>query len=47
MKIPVLKILSIAAAAFGTLPALQADSSRVELRGKWVLDAAGKAVGPD
>ncbi|MEE3181048.1 MAG: SdiA-regulated domain-containing protein [Planctomycetota bacterium] len=47
MKIPVLKILSIAAAAFGTLQPLQADNSRVELRGRWVLDSGGKAVGPD
>ena len=47
MKIPVLKILFLAAAAIGSLPALQADSKRVELRGRWVLDSAGKAVGPD
>ena len=47
MKIPVLKILSIAAATCVILPALQADTARVELRGKWVLDPSGKAVGPD
>jgi hypothetical protein len=47
MKIPVLKILSLALAALGNLPALEADSRRVELRGRWVLDSAGKAVGPD
>ena len=47
MKIPVLTILFIAAVAGGALQPLRADTARVELRGKWVLDPSGKAVGPD
>ena len=47
MKIPVLTILFIAAVTDGALQPLRADNARVELRGKWVLDPSGKAVGPD
>lgn len=49
MKTPPHTIVSLAlAAALCGLPGLLvADSGPVELRGKWVLDPAGKAIGPD